>query len=427
MRSARLFVLSVLLLTLGGAGSASSAVIPKPPPQPQEIPNAELPFSDDSPTEFENEIGELKAKVMARWPETYSGFWILDGDPSRGIHIGFTNDSYENVERLKDDFSRPDLLRPVEQEYSEKELHELLLRAGEIKDRVVAGETKVPGVDRFGFEVRVDEIGNRVDLVVPNPTNETSIYFADRFPKFFGDRIRVVEAPIKLPVACINRSNCIPGLRGGLDNWMYNTGDGVLETCSSAFSVTVPGADVPRQLLSAGHCGQNYWQGAADIGHGRWHGPTMGATHRYGWVRGEVMVGVLDVERHSVGNGYHTQPYLYRDNNHKHQRVLSVAGLNEIYVGQTVCKSGANTGFQCGPVESVDISMAYVPNSSYFVGARMCSWPGDSGSAIFYGNRAMGVLSSGSYQGECRAGTGFSQIAFVQYFMGLTVDLAPIP
>jgi len=82
---------------------------------------------------------------------------------------------------------------------------------------------------------------------------------------------------------------------------------------------------------------------------------------------------------------------------------LVIRDAGEALVGSTVCKSGATTGWTCGPITQVD-SVQRVgapsctsPGSGYCVGsivARVCVRGGDSGGPAVVGTRAVGITSA---------------------------------
>ncbi|SEM08759.1 Ig-like domain repeat protein [Rhodococcus maanshanensis] len=78
---------------------------------------------------------------------------------------------------------------------------------------------------------------------------------------------------------------------------------------------------------------------------------------------------------------------------------VRITGTADPVVGAPVCKSGEITGFTCGKITAVDVSMnsgprgARVPNA---FAAKVCSIPGDSGGAIVTGTKALGITAAGS-------------------------------
>ena len=72
-------------------------------------------------------------------------------------------------------------------------------------------------------------------------------------------------------------------------------------------------------------------------------------------------------------------------------------------VGMEVCRSGSTSGWHCGTVTAVDISVSYpdgVVNGLF--SADICAEPGDDGGPAVSGNAVVGILSGGA--GDCASG-----------------------
>lgn len=91
----------------------------------------------------------------------------------------------------------------------------------------------------------------------------------------------------------------------------------------------------------------------------------------------------------------------------------TVTGKAAAITGSTLCKSGARTGWRCGPVVDVDESVQIgtggpVVNS---IIAQVCSLPGDSGGSSVVGTAAVGINSWTTLDigagGVCPSGTNF--------------------
>lgn len=75
---------------------------------------------------------------------------------------------------------------------------------------------------------------------------------------------------------------------------------------------------------------------------------------------------------------------------------IPVTGSAPAPIGASVCRSGANTGWRCGVIESVDQSVSYerdVVNG--LVRTTACGELGDSGGPFISGTDAQGILSGG--------------------------------
>ena len=86
---------------------------------------------------------------------------------------------------------------------------------------------------------------------------------------------------------------------------------------------------------------------------------------------------------------------------------LAVTGQAAAIVGANLCRSGARTGWSCGPVLAVDYFVGIGDGSGNLAGtvnsivARVCAIPGDSGGAAMIGNAAVGVTSWTNSAGGC--------------------------
>lgn len=70
------------------------------------------------------------------------------------------------------------------------------------------------------------------------------------------------------------------------------------------------------------------------------------------------------------------------------------------YVGQYVCKEGSTTGYTCGQVTETNATVSY-PNRTLtgMTWSTACDGPGDSGSGVYNGSTAHGILSGGPSSG----------------------------
>ena len=76
--------------------------------------------------------------------------------------------------------------------------------------------------------------------------------------------------------------------------------------------------------------------------------------------------------------------------------ITSRMGLNGDMVGSAVCGSGSRTGFFCGSVTNADIDGRDANTGNAILNLQICTVDvrsGDSGGPMFYGNKAMGVIS----------------------------------
>ena len=82
---------------------------------------------------------------------------------------------------------------------------------------------------------------------------------------------------------------------------------------------------------------------------------------------------------------------------------VAVAGAEPAPVGAQVCRSGSTTGWHCGTVEALDVSVSYAEGTvDGLIRTDVCAEPGDSGGSLLAGDQAQGVTSGGS--GDCTSG-----------------------
>lgn len=66
-------------------------------------------------------------------------------------------------------------------------------------------------------------------------------------------------------------------------------------------------------------------------------------------------------------------------------------------IGSTVCHSGPVTGWQCGTLTDVNLTVVYPGGVVYGVFRyRACSAPGDGGAPVYHGDTQIGTVLGGS-------------------------------
>ncbi|MEN5074213.1 S1 family peptidase [Isoptericola cucumis] len=101
---------------------------------------------------------------------------------------------------------------------------------------------------------------------------------------------------------------------------------------------------------------------------------------------------------------------------------VAVAGSTPASVGAQVCRSGSTTGWHCGTIEALDVSVSYAEGTvDGLIGTDVCAEPGDSGGSLLAGDQAQGVTSGGS--GDCTSGgqTFFQPVNEILDAYGLTL------
>jgi len=87
-----------------------------------------------------------------------------------------------------------------------------------------------------------------------------------------------------------------------------------------------------------------------------------------------------------------------------------IRGVSAAFVGNTVCRSGATTGWRCGVIIDVDRGIEVGDAVVNSIISTACALPGDSGGPAIVGSRAVGVLSWGDSptQTACSPGQEYS-------------------
>lgn len=101
---------------------------------------------------------------------------------------------------------------------------------------------------------------------------------------------------------------------------------------------------------------------------------------------------------------------------------VAVAGAEPAPVGAQVCRSGSTSGWHCGTVEALDVSVSYAEGTvDGLIRTDVCAEPGDSGGSLLAGDQAQGVTSGGS--GDCTSGgtTFFQPVGEILDAYGLTL------
>jgi hypothetical protein len=191
----------------------------------------------------------------------------------------------------------------------------------------------------------------------------------------------------------------LAALEGG-HGILRDPGDGYLYSCSIGFnaSVTATGAPV---FVTAGHCGDAgntvFLEGAAGTGPQWTKGPQIGAYAASNFPQpgqsGPDMAYVSITGAHSQVAGVHG--WTSSD--------VVVKGSTAGGVGTAICRSGRTSGWKCGTIDQVNVSVNYSTGETITGVNRTtaCSEGGDSGGSFITGpGQAQGVLSGGS--GSCK-------------------------
>jgi hypothetical protein len=114
------------------------------------------------------------------WPDTFAGLWG-HADGSENYSVAFTEEAAQHTSELGLAWSgNPDdpRLTPVEVTYSLAFLERLSLRIVKHRDQASLGKRKLPGTNGGRFDLSVDVIANRVEVIIPRPSARTHRTFA---------------------------------------------------------------------------------------------------------------------------------------------------------------------------------------------------------------------------------------------------------
>jgi streptogrisin C len=182
-------------------------------------------------------------------------------------------------------------------------------------------------------------------------------------------------------------------LKGG-HGYLRNPGDGYLYACSIGFTVTTG-------YVSAGHCGDAgepvFLEGSAGTGPQWTLGPQIGAFSKSSFPNpGQSGP---DYSYIATNASQTLSPTVYGWG----KGDVTVTGSTAAVNGAAICRSGRTSGWRCGNIDQVDVSVTYSTGETITHTNRTtaCSEGGDSGGSFITGTgQGQGVLSGGS--GSCK-------------------------
>jgi|GEM_PF-6102847 hypothetical protein len=325
-------------------------------------------------------IASLEGEARALSAPSFGGVWVNRGRRYLDVNIAFTRRPGRKVKKLAKDFPRPKLLDPIEVDYSLKVLEDSQAELIADRESFRGGPSPFRGVPGGAWDLDIDLRSNTLVVVVEDPSPDAVAAIKTRY----GYDVIVRDEGILVPdvlYPCASRFLCYD-LRSGLETAgaasSVGPGGG---GCSTAFSSHIGRTTKGTMgILSAAHCGK------ADVGAPRFH--AAGHAAQYGYVNRETQYGAVDAEWHFVSRdpfrALVPDPRIFVDDSQPAGKVDDVGKYDELVVGYTkVCKSGITTGRTCGTVTSKYASPNYIPSSSNFVRASLCSEGGDSGAGVY--------------------------------------------
>ncbi|MEU5093591.1 S1 family peptidase [Streptomyces sp. NPDC020996] len=194
----------------------------------------------------------------------------------------------------------------------------------------------------------------------------------------FGDALTVsTYAHASKPFYCGGQYSCDPPLRSGLAIYGSNI------RCTSAFMAY---DSYGYYMMTAGHCaeGSSYWQ-VPTYSYG-YQGVGSVADYTFGYYGDSAVVRIDD------SNWWQPRGWVYPS--------TRITGWGYDYVGQYVCKQGSTTGYTCGQITETDATVSYPDRTlAGMTWSTACDAAGDSGSGVYDGSTAHGILSGGPDSG----------------------------
>ncbi|GHH66869.1 protease [Streptosporangium violaceochromogenes] len=190
----------------------------------------------------------------------------------------------------------------------------------------------------------------------------------------FGSAVTVsTHAHRSVKLYCYDDYSCDPPLRSGLA--IFGGGG----RCTSAFTAY---SGSSYYMLTAGHCAEmGAWWDVSTYSYGYQNVGSV-SNYTFGWDGDSAVVSIDDP------TWWQPRGWVYQE--------TPIQGSETDYIGSYVCKQGSTTGYTCGTVNEVDATVSYPDRTlSGMTWSDACDGPGDSGSGVFSGNLAHGILSGG--------------------------------
>jgi hypothetical protein len=362
----------------------------------------------------------LEPTARKLWPGSFGGIWGNAGRVPPKLYVAFTEDAEEKIAILAEDFPVPEMLEPVTVRHSLNYLENLQLKLIAERESDQDAEDPLAEANGGNYDLGIDYEGNAVRVITPSDVEaaRTSVNAA------YGDAVEVEEGGLSQPRACSDRFHCGLQLRAGIGTEFLLPGTKTIDKCTDAFTVVRPGGAI--QILSAGHCGDLKVFTGNDVGNGRYHRGSIIPANLYGSVQDQYKGGRVDAERHSIGNGFTGNPWIYLFQENQAFPIKSVGTWEGIIVnGGQLCKGGIGTGYSCGYVKDKELSPWYITNGNRFLGLDAYSSEGDSGAPFVYGWSQAEAILSGGQGGACGCWTIAGHIQYADETLGVTPLLSP--
>jgi hypothetical protein len=242
---------------------------------------------------------------------------------------------------------------------------------------------------------------NRVDLVVTHSPTATLA----KLEATYGPMMKVTTTDGPVAGLACTRSNCPDPWKAGLELRV-----GTTPICTAGF-VAREGTSQFHQL-TAGHCGS--------VGTLYKHaGLNVGSVVENGWVNNSAAdAALIDIRNDWKSN------LVFLSTGNPLRSITSRQNPNDSIIGEPTCHSGLTTGYSCGTLKGVNITI--IVSGRTMIRQRWASFPsmpGDSGAPVFFGSKAIGLVSTSHPQHEPQA--IFSHIIEAENRLGVITQMTP--
>jgi len=295
-----------------------------------------------------DEARVLQGALQRDFPSEFAGLWI-DREPTLKVVVALTKDRSGDVRQLASALLMP---------YLESRVYRRSLKELE----AAAANLATPNVPQaVGINLRTNQIEVEV---LGDQLNNVRQQLEGLVP---SGLVHIVEATqLPTPVA----------IYGGLNH----------QTTCGGLQGTI-GFSVKRDTGTL--------TGVVTAGHLANCGTVNGVTLDF---RNEHNTGIADAQWFS-SNAAELPQFQFNESGGIRQ-VRSTRSRASIVVGETICKYGRTTGYECGEVErtNFDVDGPFGGFSAVFIQVRDCAGadlaaPGDSGGPAFFGTAAIGIVT----------------------------------
>ncbi|MFE2506862.1 S1 family peptidase [Streptomyces naganishii] len=316
----------------------------------------------------QDQLTHLATSLRKRLGSRFGGAWI---DQKHGGRLAVAVTGPAASALVKDSAAReqaPDTTTVV----VGRSLGQLDRMSARLAQRITAANRKAAHGLQSAVVVRDNKL--RLDLPEGKALTGAQRSVVRWAKRTFGDALAVsTYAHASKPFYCGGQYSCDPPLRSGLAIYGGNI------RCSSAFMAY---DSYGYYMMTAGHCAEAgaYWE-VPTYSYGY---QQVGAVtdYAFGYYGDSAIVRIDD------SGWWQPRGWVYPS--------ARITGWDYDYAGQYVCKQGSTTGYTCGQITETDATVSYPDRTlSGMTWSTACDGPGDSGSGVYDGSTAHGILSGG--------------------------------